>query len=467
MKKWIVILLLVIIGLLLLNYFVIQTNGLSVLNLEMFVNPSEQTVFTEEQAKFFNNEISKGIYVNPGLLTNEMKNTVDNAFATTDLTQAKSTELKVSDYLTNNPIFAFRAKDAIVCGGANHPSQLSRPLNSKYGCGWFFVPDGPGDNVGMSIGAFGGINGPVDTDIMRENPTGKWIWNLTDAAKMEDIKKCKRVKICEANVAGCGWCVSKGHSVPINDNGTFKYTDSDAQCNEATVMKGRCSSVRKPAVVDKTIDSNGNLVSVVSKPETNICDAVNGKLSRNCLKLLALASGCGSNGALMKMIVSGSKPSQADQVAIDILAKNNVIVLGPSELGNGDLSIDRAMNAYGTLVSSVKTGRTKQIKDAAKYLSVGGAEVDLCDVGGDSYGPFNPICLSQAFREAGCQMSGEKAPKSSQDASGFTWNGIKTSYRELARNMKSPDGVVQQKAIKDCLGSHIITMPGVVEKCKE
>ena len=24
-----------------------------------------------------------------------------------------------------------------------------------------------------------------------------------------------------------------------------------------------------------------------------------------------------------------------------------------------------------------------------------------------------------------------------------------------------------QKAIKDCLGSHIITLPGVVEKCKQ
>ena len=219
--------------------------------------------------------------------------------------------------------------------------------------------------------------------------------------------------------------------------------------------------------MDKTIDSNGNLVSVISKPQTNVCDPINGKLSRNCLKLLALASGCGSNGALVKMIISGSKPSQADQVALDILAKNNVVTLGLGELGTGDVSIDRAMNAYGTLVSAIKTGRNKQIKDAAKYLAVGGVEVDLCEVDGDSYGPFNPICLSQAFREAGCQMSGEKAPKSSQDASGFTWNGIKTSYRELARNMKSPDGLIQQKSIKDCLGSHIITLPGTVEKCKQ
>ena len=463
MKLWIVILLLVIIGLLILNYYLLQTN-----TIEMFINANEQSKFTEAQARFFNNEIDKGIYVNPGLINTEMKKDVDKAFETTDLTQSKSSKVEISKYLVYNPIREFRLKDASLCGGANRPNQLSRPVESKYGCGWFFVPDGPGESSGMSIGAFGNVAGPIDTDIIRRNPTGKWIWNLKEANKQEDLKICKRVKICEANLDGCGWCESKKHSVPVFDNGPLKYPiDSEGLCSETVYLKGTCASIKKTVSVDKTIDSNGNLMNIVSKQEENICSVSNGKISRNCLKLLALANGCSSNGALLKMINSGNKPSQADQVALDILTKNNVVLLGPAELGNGDLSIQQAMNRYSTLISAMKTGRTNQIRDAAKYLAIGGTEVDLCDVGGDSYGPFNPICLSQAFREGGCQMSGEKAPVSSQDASGFTWNGIKTSYRELARNMNSPDSVVQQKAIKDCLGSHIVTLPGTIQKCSK
>jgi hypothetical protein len=462
MKYYIILLLLVFIGLCLINYYFSKVDLL-----ELFVNPDEMNKFNSDQANFFKNEVVSGIYVNPGLTNNDIDNLVDDAFKIVDISQEKSNGTNVSDYLVVDPLNPFREKDFLVCGGAKHPSNMSRAVGARYGCGWFFVPDGPGDYIGTSIGALGNVNGPVDRDVVRKNPTGKWIWNLSEAAKQEDLKICKRVKICQANVSGCGWCTSKGHSVPTNENGSLKYgNDSEGTCSETIYMKGSCPPPRKLSDSTVIIDSNGNNVgTTAARSEPQLCDPINGKLSRNCLKALAISRGCGINGSIVKLINSGSSPSQADKVAIDILARNNIVIVGNAELGNGDISIERALNVYETIAGLMKTGRTKQIRDAAQYLAVGGVEIDLCEVGGDSTGPFSPVCLSQAFREAGCQMSGSSAPKTSQDASGFTWNGIKTSYRELARNMTSTNSEVQKDAIQKCLGPNITTLPGRIEKC--
>ena len=149
--------------------------------------------------------------------------------------------------------------------------------------------------------------------------------------KEEDMKKCKRVKICEANIEGCGFCESKGYAVPVHESGKLKYEmDEDGGCSEPIMMKGKCIIRRIAEDGVRRIDENGNLVSSgVGRrtDEQTVCTPINGKLSRNCLRFLALSRGLGSNGGILKMINSGSSPSQADKVAIDILGKNNIVLL--------------------------------------------------------------------------------------------------------------------------------------------
>jgi hypothetical protein len=155
------------------------------------------------------------------------------------------------------------------------------------------------------------------------------------------------------------------------------------------------------------------------------------------------------------MITRGSSPTESDRVAMDILSSANVITLTPDLYGNGNVSISVALDAYTTLSNTIVTGRSRQIQQAARYLAVGGDPIDLCDVGDDSIGPFTASCLGRAFREAGCQLSGAKSPRNSSSAVGYTWGGIKQSYRTLAGSMYSTDAFVKADAIKDCLGSSV------------
>jgi hypothetical protein len=155
------------------------------------------------------------------------------------------------------------------------------------------------------------------------------------------------------------------------------------------------------------------------------------------------------------MIAKGSSPTEADRVAIDVLSKANVVTLTNELLGGGRVSASSALNAYQAVTNAIISGRSKQIQQAARYLAVGGEEIDMCSVEDNSLGPFSPQCLSIAFRQAGCQASGAKFPRDSSAVRGYTWGGIKQAYRTLAGSMYSTDAFVQADAIQDCLGTNV------------
>ena len=152
------------------------------------------------------------VYVNPGLLTNA----VNQAMNISDGSVVDHTKKFQED-----PLIKFRSKDEQTCRLARHPRQLNRAVTAKTGCGWWFVPDG------VSVGTLGTIEGPADREVPLSRPTGTWYWNLEDAARMEDIKLCKRISLCEAVTSDCGWCDSQGYAVPVNSDGSVKYPTDD------------------------------------------------------------------------------------------------------------------------------------------------------------------------------------------------------------------------------------------------
>jgi len=427
MKYWIGLLL---IALLLLVFFTSTTV------VEQFGTAAQQAAFVQQQQ---NLPVSNSLYINPGLTTTEINRALN-----------VSGQLPV-DYTNRfqlDPLIEFRAKDEKTCRLARHPRQLTRDVRAKQGCGWWFVPDG------ISVGTLGTSTGPIDRSVPSLYPTGTWYWNLDEAARMEDIKLCKRITLCEATTAECGWCDSQGYGVPINSNGSLKYpTDPVGSCSTPPFQANNCPA---PPEISSTpiMDQNGNVVGETTPTRPlPLCAPRNGKLSRECLSALASARGCTRAGSLLQMIIRGTAPMESDTIAINILSKANVVTLTPDLMGNGNISISAALNAYGALTDAIVSGRSKQIQQAAQYLAIGGEQIDLCDVGDDSLGPFSPDCLGRAFRAAGCQASGAKYPRNNLAVAGQPWGTIKRSYQSLANSMNTPDAFAQADAIKDCLGS--------------
>jgi len=429
MKYWIGLLL---IALLLLVFFTSTTV------VERFVTAAEQTAYIQQQQ---NLPDINSLYINPGLTTAG----INQALNVSGLLPVDYT-----DRFQVDPLIKFRAKDEATCRLARHPRQLTRDLTAKQGCGWWYVPDG------RSIGTLGTSTGPIDKNVPTRYPTGTWYWNLDDAARMEDIKICKRITLCEAVTSDCGWCESQGYAVPINPDGTVKYpSDSEGSCSTTPFRDGNCPAPPAPSPTP-IMDLNGNVVGETAPVRTlGICAPRNGKLSRECLSALAAARGCTSAGSLLQIISRGSSPTESDRIAINILSKANVVNLTPEVMGNGNTNVVAALTAYGSLTDAMVSGRSKQIQQAARYLAVGGEEVDLCDIGNDSLGPFSPECLGRAFREAGCQASGAKYPRNNSAVVGQQWGTIKQSYRSLASSMNSRDAFVQADAVKNCLGTSL------------
>jgi hypothetical protein len=429
MKYWIGLLCIVSITLIFLT---------SDLIVERFSNANGQTTFiAREQAM----PDDTPLYVNETININGLNQVLNTS---------DGVGIDYKKKFMKDPMIPFRKKDEATCRLARHPRQLTRLPRAKQGCGWWFLPDG------ISFGALGTIQGPVDRAIPKTYPTGRWYWNLTDAARVEDIKLCKRIKVCEAVTEDCGWCDSQGHAIPILPDGTVKYpSDDTGSCSTTPFRKGMCP-VPEPLPSVPILDTNGNVVGESTPQSTpSICSPRNGLLTRECLLALATARGCTATGSIYQMIAKGSNPTEADRVAIDVLSKANIVTLTYELLGGGRVSASSALDAYQAVTNTITSGRSKQIRQAATYLAIGGEEIDMCSVEDNSLGPFSPQCLSIAFRQAGCQASGAKFPRDSSTVRGYTWGGIKQAYRTLAGSMYSTDAFVQADAIQDCIGTNV------------
>jgi len=146
----------------------------------------------------------------------------------------------------------FTDADIQWCKSAKMPSNLPPHVKgATVGCGWYYI-----SNPNMtSSGALGQMNGPIypngpNNDGVNGIPhygNGQWIWDLTIAEQLEEIKNCARIKSCIAidapSVNGvCGFCASSGVAIPANADGTEKYT-KDITVNGITASAATCNTV--------------------------------------------------------------------------------------------------------------------------------------------------------------------------------------------------------------------------------
>ena len=238
---WLSIILLMIFGLTILMVF--RRPKLS--KIESFDDfLSSITAFTNGQEKYYADQLTKEIPVNPGIDYGRISPSIHNASFNNVPASKRFTE-SLSNRLYTDSTSKFTEADAKFCRGASHPSKLpARPPNATVACGWWYIDDLSTPSVGI-LGTRDNAMFPTSVPV-----GGKYIWDIPTASKLEDIKRCKQITNCSVidvqDLQGkCGFCPDKGHAIPTNRNGTEKYPGT-MSCDTDLILSSQNCPI-KPA----------------------------------------------------------------------------------------------------------------------------------------------------------------------------------------------------------------------------
>jgi hypothetical protein len=396
-----------------------------------------KTNILNEQSQFagFNS-----IYVPKALNVNQQR-LLNQALTQPDPLLQKTPKRDYSALFVENPAVAFSAKDNEGCRKATHPNQLLAQVGtSKVRCGWWYVDD-PGTS---SVGALGNYQGPLFPDTLPKG--GMWMWNLVEAGKKEDIKRCKRLKACAlvdtynaTPGVRCGFCADLGYGVPVDGAGTVLYPD-DSGCDEAVAKAEQCPSPDNGGGggVPGQVDGTTALVG--------ICDVQsNGFLSPKCAISIAKMVGMSPQGGFIT--------SESTRVVTPEIKQAYKVLRSYIPTMSWWTNVRDMTRWLTAAVQAQTTGPTQMIRNAAITLATG-TPVDMCPTDPALKGPFDVSCLQQLFRQKGCQPAGKRYP-TQQDAvstSMKTWGQLNAEYTGLKTGMQSTDAVTQDKAVSECLG---------------
>ncbi len=203
------------------------------------------------------------------------------------------------------------------------------------------------------------------------------------------------------------------------------------------------------------------------------CIPVNGKLTRGCLITLAKGVGFTEGGRLIS-IINGTKNISSvndlpdiDKIAVTLL-QNDGVAININVFGGGAITRTTAAQIYTDIFAKSTSGTTPKIREAAKYLSIGSTDFDICDFANTESGTFPLTCLQREFRKAGCQASGTSYPKATNanEYSSMNWGAIKQSFSGLYSSMNNAASYkAQDIAVQKCLGPTYYRPP--IEICNE
>ena len=499
---WIIVLTLLIVGLASLMFFIKpkQTQIEAFISVEGVVDPnfnSVQTSFADNQFSYNHNTLDKEILTNPGLILDNFSQSVKQPGISRPNPRAAEA---VQNQLQIDPYNKFTEEDDNFCRTARKPSQLpGRRKSATVACGWWYVED---PNT-PSMGALGRRTGPLFPDNLPQG--GEWIWGISDATTLENIKLCKQITNC--NLVGlkelnglCGFCPDKGHSMPVKTDGTEMYPDMGLCGSKLIQMPQKCPKPDAPVTTPDGIScgtygepsedgslrlyskaectaldplakhtengmclrEDGNSYSVDCRnlnapaPVVDICDPdAKGRLSRACLLSLSQGMGYTNGGAIVKLLSDpNARQSEIDAIALSIMATNG-ITIPPALLGSGDIDANSATEIYYRLLEMANGGTQALQREAAKWLVFGTNDFDPCAIPEDAMGPFLPQCIQREFRKAGCQPAGKNYPGNVTQLgkyNNYRWSNVIKEFQSLYNSMSDSDGAKQDEAVKKCLG---------------
>jgi len=416
--------------------------------------------FANRNNEYFGKKFNRALFYNDGL-ENSMKD-VAKMFSLTDVLTSKNGPVDISNFFDRDPFPGIRANNQ-ECAKVLEPKFLpARNDTNGSGCGWWYVDD---DNK-PSIGANGTELGPYNnSELDGSHAGGKWMWDLKAAQKMEDVKRCRRIRTCDVAdlVPGrCGFCPALNKGVPVHSSGVSVYeNDAALNCGSVAITNpANCPRPEPPNTPD-------------GKPPPQImllCDPnpATGKLSNQCLIALAKGAGCTEAGAIIS-ILSGDAKGYYGQPGMNnikfnmakrVLMEDTSISSNNEYFGFGSCTRSEALGYYNTIFKLSRTASTKKARGAANLFAFG-LDFDECEMADSQSGPFYLHCLQRAAAEAGCQPDGTEYPKDSNKGNydSKTWGGVSDYFNKLRDDMNSGDINVQVAATKQCLGIDVAKPP--------
>lgn len=352
------------------------------------------------------------------------------------------------------------------CVGASLDTLLqTQNTNAAVRCGWLYTPGNNGATPQVSQGFYGVQQGPFP--VFNPPKGATWYWDVAAAKKQVLTDRCKTLNSC-SNVSnqqyqGCGFCTTTQQGIPVDANGKPLYTDDMRLACSGGQIITQSTNCPSQAVVGPTTTvtySDGTTRTV-----PNICNAMNGRLSKDCILGLVEKGGCQAGGALYTALSSSTNPTNY----ADLLPQYN-----PTQIFN--------QYAIPNLNTSAFSGATTdqdailgEVANLRIYLAapenspLGAAARDLCVVQGsiDNYNPCPNIpdnatppwdlnCLQSNFRSQGGQAAGNIYPSLTNINTIYgqfpNYAAIKKYWAGVKANTQSTDYYTQRQAMADFYG---------------
>ena len=269
---------------------------------------------------------------------------------------------------------------------------------------------------------------------------------------------------------------------PSNDYSIRIY--SNDECNKLNgnlTGDGQCLSKKGGSYSWDCRDLNKPSLLTPS-PKTICTPNAKGELSTECIIDLATNIGYSRTGGFLRifaktaplvlndivfLLMFALTPKCEDYLGFNVFAfmyeKSQKLYISGKAISNFDTtpaSVPTLLKRLN-LVYTAMSDSDPLISGYSKWLAMGSELPDICHKQPNDKGPFDLLCLKQAFRMAGCQASGEAYPIDEKAFAGKNWSEIKGMFRKLYESMKSNNPEEQDKAVKQCLGINYYRDPKV------
>jgi hypothetical protein len=434
----------------------------------------DQNKYTTSQRDLYQNKMNRAVPTTIGL-DNEMNNLSKALFSVDTYLNTNLIPERIPFGSEQDPMPGFRNRDEKECKPIAQPRFLPpQTKNPPTSCGWWYRDN---DNA-MSTAALGTAQGPIEVErIQKSHPQGEWVWDLVKAQKLEDAKKCRRIRSCETAdffPEECGFCISSNQGIPTTKSGEAKYPkDPNLSCGSKIVRN--VDNCPRPDPIPKIvtmkdgtilrsgdIQPNGKPLPFAPPPRL-ICDPnpETGKLTLECLIMLAKTTGFSEDGILLKILNNDAEGyyyrlgenNDTFYLVLRIMEQEAKYKLDGALFGDGSMSKAQIIYGYNQIMYFSRTSNIPRVRNACRWL-VSGTKFDPCEYDLGQVGPYDGICLQRVALEAGCQRDGYKFPNANTyfDFAPMRWSMVNKFFKDMFDATQNGDPKIQYKATLDCLG---------------
>jgi hypothetical protein len=345
-------------------------------------------------------------------------------------------------------------------------------------CGWLYRGP-PTDNSpypryskGVLITA-----GNVPPPPIFNRPAGTQLFtDLRLAKKTIEADTCRALRSCdgvesEPYRGTCGFSTWKGYGIPINPDGTAKYTDDRLFTPAAQIV----TAASKCPVTE--VEDEGDEGDV----QGNVCKQLpNKSLSRGCLLQQIRNSGCSDKGSLYQALATGQNPTNYASKLEGMRAYSEyqrrtmmagLPILSESLIKSGSGTQADAMNTFSHLYeAAINQSEKTAVGSAARDLCLTAGELDQFDFCSELVDSTPMIgveldCIQKEWRRRGGTPNGEWYPKSIQANISTLfpkWGDYRKVLDSIFADMDSTDMTKKAEAFKRTMGVKLLNENNIV-----